>query len=138
MSTEISSTIVQIETPCSKAAASKVAVPESKNVRRFNEARLHAVSSRNMYSLQGLLALIRPASGQVCQSLIVESYCTPGSAQRQAAYPMASQSFVASSVLATPPSVRRVRSQVESLATASKKALGMRTELLEFWPETVA
>ena len=47
-------------------------------------ARLQAVSSRNMYSLHGLLALIRPLLGQVCQRLIVVSYCTPGSPQCQA------------------------------------------------------
>jgi hypothetical protein len=34
---------------------------------------------------QGLLALMRPSSGQVCHSLMVVSYCTPGSAQAQAA-----------------------------------------------------
>jgi hypothetical protein len=38
-----------------------------------------------MYSEHGLLALMRPEAGQVCQALIVVSYCTPGSAQRHAA-----------------------------------------------------
>ncbi len=38
-----------------------------------------------MYSQQGLDALIRPLFGEVCQWLIVVSYCTPGSAQRHAA-----------------------------------------------------
>ena len=38
---------------------------------RFSDARLQAVSSRNMYSEHGLEALIGPAAGQVCQSLIV-------------------------------------------------------------------
>ena len=47
-------------------------------------ARLQAVSSRNMYSEHGLLALIRPEFGQVCQWLIVVSYCRPGSPQHQA------------------------------------------------------
>src|SRR3569623_450407 len=47
-------------------------------------ARLQAVSSRNMYSLHGLLALMRPELGQVCHLLIVMSYCTPGSPQNQA------------------------------------------------------
>ena len=47
-------------------------------------ARLHAESSTNIYSLHGLLALIRPEFGQVCQRLIVVSYCTPGSPQHQA------------------------------------------------------
>src|SRR6516162_11947544 len=48
---------------------------------RFNEARLHAVSSRNIYSLQGLLALILAVFLQVCQRFTVESYCIPGSPQ---------------------------------------------------------
>src|SRR6266576_5107467 len=47
-------------------------------------ARLQAVSSRNMYSLHGLLALIRPLLGHVFQRLIVVSYCTPGSPHCQA------------------------------------------------------
>src|SRR6516162_2609767 len=46
---------------------------------RFNEARLHAVSSRNIYLLQGLLALILAVFLQVCQRFTVESYCMPGS-----------------------------------------------------------
>ncbi|EKD45679.1 MAG: hypothetical protein ACD_69C00181G0004 [uncultured bacterium] len=49
------------------------------------EARLHAVSSKKLYSEQGLEALMRPLSGQVCQSLIVVSNCIPGSAQDHAA-----------------------------------------------------
>ena len=44
-------------------------------------ARLQAVSSRNMYSEHGLEALMRPDSGQVCQSLMVVSNWMPGSAQ---------------------------------------------------------
>ena len=35
--------------------------------------RLQAVSSRNMYSEQGLEPLILPPSGQVCHSLMVVS-----------------------------------------------------------------
>ena len=46
---------------------------------------MQAESSTCMYSEHGLDALIRPDSGQVCQRLIVVSYWTPGSAQRQAA-----------------------------------------------------
>ena len=56
-----------------------------KKRRRFTLARLQAVLSKNMYSLHGLDALIGPPSGQVCHSLIVVSYCVPGSAQRHAA-----------------------------------------------------
>src|SRR5438445_13021102 len=51
------------------------------NFIRFSEARLHAVSSRNMYSEQGLLALIRAVLLQVCQRFTVVSYCIPGSPQ---------------------------------------------------------
>ena len=51
---------------------------------RLMLARLHAVLSRNIYSLHGFEALIRPEFGQVCQRLIVLSYCTPGSPQAQA------------------------------------------------------
>src|SRR2546423_15391627 len=50
---------------------------------RFSDARLHAVSSRNMYSEQGLLALMRAVLLQVCQRLTVVSYCMPGSPQCQ-------------------------------------------------------
>src|SRR6476646_7847251 len=66
---------------------------------RLTEARLHAVSSRNMYSEHGLLALIRPSFGQVCQSFTVVSNCTPGSAQLHAENAIWSQSSRALSVL---------------------------------------
>ena len=49
------------------------------NFIRLIDARLHAESSRNMYSEQGLLALMRAVFGQVCHSLTVESNCMPGS-----------------------------------------------------------
>src|ERR1700726_2868420 len=51
---------------------------------RVSDARLHAVSSRNMYSEQGFEALMRAVFLQVCQRLTVVSYCIPGSPQRQA------------------------------------------------------
>src|SRR3712207_7471438 len=57
---------------------------------RLREARLQAVSSRNMYSEQGLEPLMRPSLGQVCHSLMVVSNCTPGSALAHAALPMRS------------------------------------------------
>ena len=53
------------------------------NFIRLIDARLHAESSRNMYSEHGLLALMRSVSGQVCQSLTVVSNCMPGSPQTQ-------------------------------------------------------
>src|SRR5690349_11565488 len=51
---------------------------------RLREARLHAVSSRNMYSLHGFDELIGAVFEQVCQLLIVEWNCTPGSPQTHA------------------------------------------------------
>src|SRR5436190_6887303 len=51
---------------------------------RFNDERLQAESSRNMYSEQGFEALIRAVFGQGCQSLTVVSNCIPGSPQTHA------------------------------------------------------
>jgi ribonucleoside-diphosphate reductase alpha chain len=50
------------------------------------DAKLQAVSSKNIYSEHGFEASILPPSGQVCHSLIVVSYCKPGSAQAHAAW----------------------------------------------------
>src|SRR5262249_13241531 len=105
---------------------------------RLSEARLQAVSSRNMYSEHGLEARIGPDAGQVCQSLTVVWYCRPGSAQAQAALPILSHSSRAFTVLAILPGrVRHVRSQHGSASTAFKNSSVTRTELLEFWPDTV-
>src|SRR5215469_7909960 len=58
---------------------------EGRNARRFSEARLQAVSSRNIYSEHGFEARIGPLAGQVCQSLMVVWNWMPGSALAQAA-----------------------------------------------------
>src|SRR5258708_38834089 len=63
-----------------------------RNASRFSEARLQAVSSRNMYSEHGFDALIGPEAGQVCQSLMVEWHCRPGSADAHAPEPIMSHS----------------------------------------------
>ena len=47
---------------------------------------MHALLSRCMYSEHGFEALIRPVAGHVCHSLIVVSYCMPGSAHSHAAW----------------------------------------------------
>ena len=113
-------------------------LPSSRlKVIRLSEARLHAVSSRNMYSEQGLDALIRPPAGQVCQALMVLSNWMPGSAEAQAASTIRSHSSGASIVFATLPSVRRIRSHSPPASTFRRKASVTRIELLEFWPETV-
>src|SRR6266478_2432668 len=51
------------------------------NLRRFKDARLQAVLSRNKYSLHGLVEFCRPVPLQVCHLWIVVSNCIPGSPQ---------------------------------------------------------
>ena len=111
-------------------------------------ARLHAVSSRNMYSEHGLDPLIFPASGHVCHSLIVVSNWTPGSAQAQAVYATLSHNAPASRVLqgtgslpssaAVSLSVLKYRFHSPPDLTASMNEFGILTELLLFCPDTVA
>ena len=86
-----------------------------------------------MYSQHGFDALIRPVFGSVCQLLIVVSYWTPGSAQRHAASAMSCSSFRAFIVSTTEPSVRAVRFQSPSFATACMNESETRTELFAFW-----
>src|SRR6266702_7182693 len=109
-------------------------VAGSRKLSRLSEARLHAVSSRNMYSEHGLDALIRPLSAQVCQSLIVVSNWRPGSADAQAACAILSHSSAAGIVFDTLPSVRRISCQSAPERTRSRKSLAIRTVLLEFCP----
>src|SRR5437016_6183904 len=56
---------------CTWAAASVAPPAAVRNASRFIDARLQAVSSRNMYSEHGFEARIAPEAAQVCQSLIV-------------------------------------------------------------------
>src|SRR3546814_2781040 len=76
MSIDTSSTAVQQAMACRKPFRSKSIAPPQNSLRkasRFNDARLQAVSSRNIYSEQGFEALMRPSPTQVCQSLMVVS-----------------------------------------------------------------
>src|SRR5258705_1808900 len=110
----------------------------SRNASRFIEARLQAVSSRNMYSEHGFDAMIGPEAGHVCQSLMVVWNCRPGSADAQAAWPIFSQRCRAFTVLAILPGlVRQVRSHSASASTALRNSSVTRTVLLEVCPETV-
>src|SRR5207248_111747 len=118
-------------------STSNCRVLSSRNASRLMEARLQAVSSRNMYSEHGLEARIGPDAGQVCQSLMVEWNCRPGSALAQAAKPIFSHSARAFTVRAILPVVRQVRSHSASASTALRNSSVTRTVLLEFWPETV-
>src|SRR3954452_7779300 len=121
-----------MSTACSKDSTSKL--PSSRrNFMRLSDARLHAESSTCMYSEHGLEALIRPEFGQVCHSLIVVSYCTPGSAQRQAASAIWSSTSRAGSVSVTEPSLRAVSPQSSPRSARSMNSFETRTELLAFW-----
>ncbi len=86
-----------------------------------------------MYSEHGLDALIRPVFGSVCHLLIVVSYWTPGSAQRQAASAIWRSRSRASFVSTTVPSVRAVRFHSAPFSAASMNASETRTELFAFW-----
>ena len=107
------------------------------NCIRLSDARLQAVSSRNMYSEHGFEARIAPLTGQVCQSLIVVWNWMPGSAEAHAACPICSHSSRALIVLVISLVVRAVRFQDASFSTAWRNSSVTRTELFEFWPETV-
>src|SRR4051812_13480600 len=72
-----------------------------RNLSRLSEARLQDESSSDMYSEHGLDAVMRPVSGLVCQSLMVSSYCRPGSAHSQAAWLILRNSSRASTVSMT-------------------------------------
>src|SRR5947208_9580273 len=109
--------MVQNRVACSSAPTS-IEPSVLRNRIKFRDARLQAVSSRNIYSEHGLEALMRPDTGQVCQSLIVVSYCTPGSAECQAASAMLSHNPRALAVLATLPVVRAVSAHGSSASTA--------------------
>src|SRR3954468_18793920 len=114
----------------------RTASNESSSLRkaiRFSEARLQLELSRCMYSLHGLDAVIRPVSGQVCQSLIVSSYWMPGSAHAHAAWasllnsslPLTLAMMLLSSRERSPNSVSSSTERMNSALT--------RTELLAFW-----
>src|SRR3954447_5291849 len=83
LSTRISCAVIRMSTAWRYASTSKV--PLGANFSRLRLARLQAESSRNMYWLQGLLALILAVFFEVCQRLTVVSYCIPGSPQCQVA-----------------------------------------------------
>src|SRR3954454_13701575 len=103
------------------------------NFIRFRLARLHAELSRCMYSLHGLLALIRPVFDAVCQRLIVVSNCMPGSAHSHADWPIWRMRSRALSVLIGSPLVTAFNAQSRSSTTACMKSSVTRTELFAFW-----
>src|SRR4051812_19356262 len=104
-----------------------------RNFRRFSEARLHDELSSDMYSEHGFDAVIRPVSGLVCQSLIVSSYCRPGSAHSHAATEILRNSSRASTSSMTSPVLRPRRPKLVPSSTARMNSSETRTELLAFW-----
>src|SRR3954452_1617690 len=121
-----------MSTACSNDSTSKLP-SERRNLSRLIEARLQAESSTCMYSEHGFDALMRPEFGQVCHSLIVVSYWTPGSAQRQAASAICSSTSRAGWVSTTEPLTRAVSSQSSPRSARSMNSSDTRTELLAFW-----
>src|SRR6202042_1911042 len=104
-----------------------------RNFSKLMLARLQEELSRWTYSEHGLLAVIRPDSGQVCQSLIVPSYWMPGSAHSQAAWAILRSRPLAPTLLITSPVWRPSRSKSRSSSTARMNSSDTRTELLAFW-----
>src|SRR3954468_4328413 len=104
-----------------------------RNCSRLSEARLHEELSRCMYSLHGLEAVMRPDSGQVCQSLMVPSYWMPGSAQSHAACAILRNSALASTVSMTSPVARARSPNSLPSSTARMNSSLTRTELFAFW-----
>src|SRR5215467_31868 len=92
-----------------------------------------SVSTRWSAGKQGLLAVIRPDSGQVCQSLIVPSYWIPGSAHSQAAWAILRNRSLASTVSTVSPISLATRSNLPPDSTARMNSSETRTELLAFW-----
>src|SRR5262245_7361558 len=129
---EMSIAVMTSSTTLANRSMSNV-LSSRRNFSRLIEARLQDELSRRMYSEQGLLSVIRPDSGLVCQSLIVSSYCRPGSAHSQAAWAMLRNSSRARTVSSTSPVVRARSPKSLPLSTARMNSSDTRTELFAFW-----
>src|SRR5215468_5106053 len=105
----------------------------SRNLIKFNEARLQAESSRNMYSEQGLEALIGAVFFEVCQRLIVVSYCIPGSPQMYADSAIMRIMSRALQVSTGSPVTTACVLQSPSLTTACMNSSVTRTLWFAFW-----
>src|SRR6201993_449495 len=119
-------------TACLNASTSNSPL-EPKYFMRFSEARLQAVSSRNMYSLHGLLALIRAVFLHVCQRFTVVSNCIPGSPQCHVESAILFSSARALNFSFGCPSVTFFVHQSLFSSTACMNSSVTRTEWLAFW-----
>src|SRR5438874_1409673 len=86
-----------------------------------------------MYSEHGLLALMRAVFAQVCQSLLVVSYCMPGSPHSHAAAAMRCSNSRAFTVCIGDASMMRFSAQSRPSSAACMKLSVTRIELLAFW-----
>src|SRR6476619_987107 len=129
---EMSIAVMTSSTTFANVGASNVS-SSRRNFNRFSDARLHDELSSDMYSEHGLDAVIRPVSGLVCQSLIVSSYCRPGSAHSHAATAILRNSSRASTSSMTALSLRARRPNSVPSSTARMNSSETRTELLAFW-----
>src|SRR3954452_18413523 len=129
---EMSIAVMMNSTAFANSGASKVS-SSFRNFIRLSDARLHEELSRCMYSLQGLDAVMRPVSGQVCQSLMVPSYWMPGAAHSHAACAILRNSDLASTVSIASPVARARRPNSLPSSTARMNSSLTRTELLAFW-----
>src|SRR3954464_9958209 len=129
---EMSIAVMISETAFANSSPSKVS-SSRKNFSRFSDARLQEELSSDMYSEQGLDAVIRPVSGLVCQSLMVSSYWRPGSAHSQAAVAILRNRSRASTVSMTSPVLRPRSPKSVPSSTARMNSSVTRTELLAFW-----
>src|SRR3954470_10605538 len=112
-------------------------VPSSRrNFMRLIDARLHAESSRNMYSEHGFEELIGAVFGQVCQRWIVSSYCMPGSPQSHVPSAILSIISPALWVVAGRPVVTERVVQSPPDSTARRNSSEARTERFAFWNRT--
>src|ERR1700685_599476 len=122
----ISCAVIRTSTAWRYASTSNV--PLGANFNRFRLARLQAESSRNMYSLHGLLALMRSVFFEVCQRLVVVSYCMPGSPQCQVASEIFLRRSLALKVCMTLQSCTFLVEKSVSRTTAYMKSSVTRTE----------
>src|SRR3569833_649666 len=131
---QIETSIAVITNSTARANSGASNVPSGvTNLSRFSEARLQLELSRCMYSLHGFDAVIRPDSGQVCQSLFVQSYWMPGSAHSHAACATQRNSFFESVRTMTSPDKRARRPKSVPYSTACMNSSDTRTELVAFW-----
>src|SRR4030088_2601550 len=107
--------------------------PGVRNLSKLKDAKLQAESSRNMYSEQGLDALLRPVFSLVCQRLMVESNCILGSPHCRGASAISCMSSRALYSLTGVRSLTVRVVKVESVSTARMNSSVTRTELLAFW-----